>query len=253
MQPLIVALGAAALVAATAWRFGALDVGGACAATLVGAAVFGFGGLGPAILLVLFFASASALSALPGRSDRSRRSARQVFANGSIAALAVALFGSDQLADLLLIGAVAAATADTWATEIGVRFGKNPRSILTFRPRPPGTSGAVSLAGTVASVAGAVGVGLAGVWLTHGQAGPALIAGIGGGVAGSLVDSVLGDSLQARYRCSACKLRPQVARHGGCHERAEHVGGVPGLDNDVVNWITTLTGTAIAAFVHAAA
>jgi len=83
-----------------------------------------------------------------------------VLANGSVAALAACFNPLHALADLALLGAVAAATADTWATEVGVRLGRRPRSILTLRQQPPGTCGTVSVPGTLGSAAGALPAGL---------------------------------------------------------------------------------------------
>ncbi len=249
MTQALIALAAAAAVSAVAWRFKALSLTGAVAATLVGATVLYGAGLGAAVVLVLFFVSSSALSALPPGGARGWRDARQVVANGSVAALAAAFVGTYPVAGVAFLGATAAATADTWATEIGVRLGGNPRSILTMRPQPPGTSGAVSWPGTLAGLAGSLAVALAGLWLI-----PAAAAGwlpvAAAGVLGSLVDSVLGASFQAEYRCAACGATPEVARHAGCPVRAVRTSGLPGLDNDAVNWLATGVAASVAVGLH---
>ncbi len=246
----VLVVGAAAAVAAAGWRLGALDRDGAIAATAVGGCVLGFGGLGPAALLVLFFASASGLSALPGgrgSKSRGRRDARQVLANGSVPALAAVLAGAWGGWGLALAGALAAATADTWATEVGVRYSAAPRSILTLEPRPPGASGAVSLPGTLASVVGALATGTAAAWLIPGVGVQGAGAVLAAGVAGSTIDSLLGASIQAVYHCPACGAAPEVPRHDDCPCRARRTAGVPGLDNDAVNWVATAVG-ALGAF-----
>lgn len=244
----VLALAAAAAVAGIAWWLGALDRGGAIAATFVGAAVLAFAGWGPAFVLVFFFASASALSALPGKRDRARRGARQVIANGSAAAAAAALHGVIDFADMAFLGALAAATADTWATEVGVRLGKSPRSIVTLRPQPPGTSGAISLPGTAAAAIGALAVAGAGAWLVGGPVGVGAV--VVGGLVGSLIDSLLGAGPQAVYRCPVCGAQPEVARHQDCRQRASRVAGLPGLDNDAVNLANTVFGATIASLLH---
>ncbi|MGD8699143.1 MAG: DUF92 domain-containing protein [Gemmatimonadales bacterium] len=243
----LLALALAGGVSATAWRLGALRFSGVVAGTLVGAVVLGFAGLGAAAVLVLFFVTASALSRLPPAGERSARNARQVLANGSVAAVAAALSGiGGSLALTAFLGAVAAATADTWATEIGVRWGRRPRSLLTLQPQPPGTSGAVSLAGTGAALIGALAVGLAGHGWVAGIDGHAGLAVALAGFGGSLVDSLLGAGPQAEYRCGRCGASPQVASHEGCPVAAERIAGVPGLDNDAVNWIATGVGASLA-------
>jgi uncharacterized protein (TIGR00297 family) len=240
------AIAAAAAVSLVAWRLKALSGTGAVAATAVGGAVLGFGGLGAAIALVVFFVSSSALAALPGSGERGTRDARQVLANGSVAALAAVAHRTLPFADVALLGALGAATADTWATEVGTRFGRRPRSILTLRPQAPGTSGAVSMVGTVAAAAGGLAVAAAGLWLVPGVGGAAVAAVAVGGFAGSLVDSVLGAGAQAVYLCPACGAEPEVARHTGCPDRAGRVSGLPGVDNDVVNWLATAAGASVA-------
>ena len=242
----MIAIGAAGGVSVSAWRLGALSRSGAVAGTVVGAVVFGFGGFDAALVLVLFFVSSSALSLLPPAGERSARDARQVLANGSVAAVAAAVTVWIPEASVAFLGAVAAATADTWATEIGVRLGKTPRSILTLRRQVPGTSGAVSFPGTLAAATGALTVAGVGNWLIPGATVDGLVAVAAAGLLGSIVDSVLGAGLQARYRCPACGASPEVARHAGCELRAERISGVPGLDNDAVNLLATVTGAAVA-------
>lgn len=246
----LLAVVAAASVSAAAWRFKALTGTGAVAATLVGGTVLYRAGLGAALVLVLFFLTSSALSALPPGSERGARGARQVLANGSVAALAAALVGVHPQAAVAFLGATAAATADTWATEIGVRLGGSPRSILTMQPQTPGTSGAVSLPGTGAAAFGSLATALAGVWLVPGAA-AAWGAVAAAGFLGSLVDSLLGAAFQAEFRCAACGATPQVARHPGCPVAAARVSGVPGLDNDAVNWLMTASAAGAAVFVQA--
>jgi uncharacterized protein (TIGR00297 family) len=244
----LIAVSAAAGVSLSAWRLGALSRSGAFAGTIVGATVFEFGGFGAALVLVLFFVSSSGLSLLPPAGERSARDARQVLANGLVAAGAAAVTGWIPQASVALLGAVAAATADTWATEIGVRLGKTPRSILTLRKQAPGTSGAVSFPGTLAAAAGASAVAGAGYVLIPGTTVDGTVAVAVAGLLGSIIDSVLGAAVQARYRCAECRAAPEVVRHAGCEVRAERVSGMPGLDNDAVNLLATVTG-ALAALV----
>jgi uncharacterized protein (TIGR00297 family) len=184
---------------------------GAVAALAVGVAtVYGFGWRGAVLLLAFFVPSSLLTRAVEGGR---RRNERQVIANGGIAALA-ALAGSW----VWFAGALAAATADTWATEIGSHARTPPRLITTWTPVPAGTDGGITLLGTAGGIAGA-GI-MAGVSYVLGQrAAPAIAA---AGVVGMLLDSLLGATVQRT---------------------------VPWMDNDGVNLAATLTGAAVAGLI----
>jgi uncharacterized protein (TIGR00297 family) len=229
----LASLALAAAVAAGAVFTRALTFDGALAATLVGAMTFWRMGLRGAAALLAFFVTSSALSRLRAGEKRqvkgSQRDARQVLANGGAATLCAAL-GLDGG----FVGSLATAAADTWATELGMRAGGEPRLITTFRVVERGTSGGVSAAGLAASVGGASVVGLA-----SGDPRVAILA----GVAGGLIDSVLGATVQALYRCQVCGALTEHAVH--CDVDAVLVKGTRWIDNDAVNGLATVCGAAL--------
>jgi uncharacterized protein (TIGR00297 family) len=229
---------------------GWLTVGGAVAAALVGSAVFSGAGLPGAALLALFFVSGSlltyALGPVPGALDAAPgkgRTARQVTANGGWAGLgALAVAAGSAAGWPLIIGALAAAQADTWATEIGMRSGARPRLITTGRPVPPGTSGGITARGTLGGLLGAA--AMAGLALALGASGPAAAAGAAGGAAGLVLDSLLGASWQAMYRCESCGADTECAVHR-CGLAARLVRGWDWLDNDAVNLAASGAGAGV--------
>jgi uncharacterized protein (TIGR00297 family) len=255
---------AAAIIAALAWRLRSLAVSGALAATITGTVLVGCGGWWGGVLLVTFFVSSSALSRTgrpapntPGQTRGNRRDAVQVLANGGVAAacaivLAITRNGVWAVA---LAAALAAANADTWATELGRLSGARPRSIVTFRQVPAGTSGGVSFPGTIASLAGAALMGIVAVagwnnaWLALPDPGDnlarLLMIVVGCGFAGSLADSVLGATLQARYRCPACGETTESSVHR-CGTPTVLVRGIRWVTNDVVNITAIGLATALA-------
>lgn len=170
-----------------------LTPGGAVASVAIGGAVVWGLGLPGLVLLLMFFVTGSLLTQLSG-GPGGRRNVRQVVANGGAAATA-ALLGSWAGA----AGAIAAATADTWATEIG-SFSRTPPRLLTTGVRVPhGTSGGVTALGTAGGLAGAALVGtLAGLLGPHEWRGA--LAAAAAGFAGMLGDSVLGATVQDKVR-----------------------------------------------------
>jgi uncharacterized protein (TIGR00297 family) len=93
--------------------------------------------------------------------------------------------------------ALAEAAADTVSSEVGQVMGRRPRMITTLRRSAAGTDGAITLAGTLAGVAAAGIVALAGS-LALGGGKNLLVASWAGGVFGLLFDSLLGATIERR-------------------------------------------------------
>lgn len=171
---------------------------------LVGFLIYFGAGRGGYALLLAFFVAGVALTKLGYRRkaarglaepNEGRRGSGHAFANAGTAALlsAAMLAWPDARAPLLvaLAGSFAAALSDTAGSEIGQLWGRRTISPLTFRPVPPGTEGAVSLEGTIASVLAAAFIG--GTGLLAGLFGPSgFFAASLGGVVGSMAESAVG-------------------------------------------------------------
>jgi uncharacterized protein (TIGR00297 family) len=281
VKPIDVLVGAvfAGVVAFLAYRGRALTRGGAVAAFVVGTVTYAAGQWAFTAILLAFFLPSVALS----RAGKARkrglvdvgksgpRDAMQVLANGGIATVCALLYGvtHDPRWAWAFGGAYAAAAADTWGTEIGTLVRRRPRSILTLRPIPTGMSGGVTIAGTLAEIAGAVWVGLvAVVCLTfhfvpnvlNSRFGPwpltpydvqALISFPVAGVAGATLDSILGATVQELLFCDACGRTCETDPHA-CGRPARLVRGLRGATNDVVNLLATAAGALIAVAIAAA-
>jgi uncharacterized protein (TIGR00297 family) len=241
---------AAAIVAYIAVRLRLLTAGGALAAFAIGTATYGALGPPGAAVLLAFFVTSAVLSRV-GRSVKrtlvdagkaGARDAAQVLANGGIAAAcALCALGGDVRFVAAFAGAFAAANADTWGTEIGTLARRQPRSLLTLRPVATGISGGVTLAGTLAEIAGAATVAASAALLSAHVVWPALA----GGVAGALADSALGASLQALRWCPQCRRACETDPHA-CGANTSLVRGASWIGNDAVNAFATATGAAVA-------
>ena len=257
---LIAGGGAAVLVAAAARRGHALSRDGSVAAVACGAASTAAGWAWGA-LLVAYFVASSIVTAVGQRRKEARtapiaekggeRDAAQVGANGAafcVAALATLAVPDGSpwrpIVACGAIGALAASAADSWATEIGVLIGGTPRSIIARTIVRAGESGGVTWAGTLGGMAGAAFIATIATLLglvRGGFADGAPLALLLAGMIGSILDSVLGATMQARRHCDVCDALTERVVHT-CGASTRHVGGVAWMDNDVVNLAATLGG-----------
>jgi uncharacterized protein (TIGR00297 family) len=255
-----------ALIGGLAFQRGSLTHSGWLGAILTGTLTFGFGGWTWGLTLIAFFVSSSLLSRfrqaakeqLAGEKFEKggRRDLWQALANGGAGALFALLYGFTGAPAWLAAyaGAMATVTADTWATELGVLSPHPPRVITTLQPAAPGVSGGVSAVGTLAGAAGAIFIG--GVMLLllaleqYGWLWWVVPAALVGGVAGSLVDSVLGATLQAIYRSETGETERSTSRAGHPNRL---VRGWRWMTNDGVNFLSSLAGAAVAVGVAALA
>jgi len=148
--------------------------------------------------------------------NKGRRTAGQVFANGGVAAimgiLASLFTNQEELFALMMAGALSAATADTFSSELGTLYGKKFYNILSFKKDARGENGVVSLEGTLIGIAGSVMI--ATVFSIGYEWDYRFCWIITAGTIGNFTDSFLGATLE----------RQQI------------------LKNDVVNFVNTLAG-----------
>ncbi len=183
-----------------------LTADGALAAAAVGGLVCWGAGLPGLALLAVFFVSGSLLTSFnaargPGSGGpevrAAARNARQVLANGGWAAAgAMVVPWKPDIGWAVMMGSLATAQADTWATEVGAHASHPPKLITTGRSVPAGTSGGVTWLGTGAGAFGAVVLTGLGLLLGVSPSIAALATLVG--VLGMLLDSVLGATLEAR-------------------------------------------------------
>ena len=279
LPAILLSLALAALVAGGGYRARALSGSGAAAAMVVGTLVFGLGGPVWGLLLVFFFVSSSALSLwraedkreAEGRSSKdSRRDWGQVLANGGLGAVLALLQAVGRagwlpwLAEVDLLpafaGLMAAVTADTWATELGLLSPTPPRLITTGEEVAPGTSGGVTALGLTAAAAGGLVIGLVAVLGsivsqlvalrsldlalvdTMALARLAFISPLVG-LASAAADSLLGATAQAMFKDPR---GGQTERASGV--RGQHVllRGRRWMTNDRVNFLAGLLGALLA-------
>ncbi len=199
-----IALSQSILLALIAFVLNWLTIDGMISATLFGVIAFGLGGIPCAAVVLTFFISSSLLSKnlIHDESlleNKFRRDGEQVWSNGFWFALWVILWFLTEREAFLIAGvaSMAAATADTWASEIGGHRVKGKTWLVpSFKVVKPGTDGGISIIGTLASLLGAIFIGVI-FWLTYNEVTifQFILIAISG-MLGSLIDSLLGSKIQ---------------------------------------------------------
>lgn len=210
---LVLVLILCAMLSVLSYWFGLLSISGAVASFAVGIIIGGFGSVGWLITLIAFaflgffvtkfrFQAKKKLNVQEG--TRGERTYRNVLANGLVPALvaivsfALGMQGSE-VAAIAFISSVAVAAADTTASELGV-LSSNTYLITTGQRVAAGTDGGVSAAGTASCIIAAAVASIVG-WLAIFQSSPLeplIIVPTAMGVAGCMLDSVVGATLERR-------------------------------------------------------
>lgn len=224
---------------------------GAIAVFILAFLIFGFGGWQWTIPVLSFFVFSSLLTKIREKRNPSvsiyfeksgKRDACQVSANGGLGGILVVLnyFFPNNIWFYLYSGIIASSCADTWATEIGTMNQHKTFSILNFKMTEQGISGGVSVIGFVGALAGALFISMISVlWIDNNQI-DFILAIVFSGFAASVIDSILGGTIQIQYRCSECSRIIDNKTH--CGKNALKLKGINIVNNDMVNLISGLMG-----------
>ncbi|MCL2549769.1 MAG: TIGR00297 family protein [Methanimicrococcus sp.] len=206
------------VLAFLAYRYKIADVSALFSAAVLGILIILFTNLWWYILLVAFFIFGGGFTKYKFKQKKAAglaesktgiRSYENVFSNSIWALVVAVLYGIlsqnpdwGWLATPLVfayVGAVATATGDTMASEIGVTAKGPTYMITTFRKARPGEDGGVSLLGEFAALAGSAIIGIMafGFGMID-SLGLSLLVAVAGGFLGTNIDSILGAVLQKR-------------------------------------------------------
>jgi uncharacterized protein (TIGR00297 family) len=190
-----------------AWLLRGVTFGGALAGFVVAFTLFFTTGPGGFVVLIAVFAVAWLTTRLGYRrkqalgtaEDARGRSAAQVLANlgGGVLFAIGATATEHRILLLAAMAALAEAAADTAASECGQALSDRAYLITSFREVPPGINGGVSARGSIAAVVAAVMVGAVAV-AGHVVPWRALPVVAGAGLLGTMIDSLLGATLENR-------------------------------------------------------
>ena len=227
------------IIFSIAYKLRSVSISGAISGYLIGIFVFGSGGISWIMPLVLFFISSSILSKLKKKKNP-KRNVMQIMANGLVATVIALIyfFNNDKMTIVLFYSCLAATTADTWGTEIGHLSNAKPRLIFSNIKVDKGTSGGVTLLGTLGSLGGSALIAGAFYFIDKSLTSTAII--FLSGFSGSLLDSALGRFYQARFKCIVCGKVVEEKVH--CNQEAIFYKKIKWIDNNMVNFFNACFG-----------
>ena len=238
------------IISILSYKLKFLDYKGGIATFILGLIVFWFGGWKWTVPFFVFFLISSLFSKIKKSSTdlktylekSGKRDHWQVLANGGLGGILVILnyFFPTELFYLAFVSSVAAVCADTWSTEIGTLFQTVTINILTLKVVQQGISGGVSFIGTIGGIIGAAVIAASSTFWINAKHLNYLFFIIFAGIIGNLFDSIIGASIQAKYRCNVCSKITERVFH--CHKPALLVNGFRWINNDVVNFATGIIG-----------
>jgi uncharacterized protein (TIGR00297 family) len=164
----------------------------------------------------------------------------QVLANRGLGAILVTnnqIFPPELLYPIY-ISSLAAVCADTWATEIGTLRKTTTINILNLKIVDQGKSGGISIIGMFGAILGAFIIPISSLsWISKNFIDFIFVVTISG-VLGSIIDSILGASAQAQFKCKVCgKI---IERKNHCDQQSIYYKRLIWFDNDLVNFITSI-------------
>ena len=228
-----------------------LSLSGGIAAIIIGLTLYVSGGWKLLFLLGAFFASSSVWSkwkaerksAAESRlAKTSVRDWQQVAANGGAALIfsIIYFYLKEPIWLLASIGAIASSNADTWASELGVLSKSKPLSVRTWKRVDSGTSGAITLMGTLAALFGALFIAAASFIVYSGASLQIVFLITIAGFIGNIIDTLLGAFVQIQYQCPQCGTYTEKTFHCTC--KTVKVKGTALLNNESVNFLSSLLG-----------
>lgn len=202
-----------------------------------------FAGMEWIIPLFIFFGSSTLIAKLfpidSKSTDKKHGKPRdyfQVICNGFPYVVAASFAEFTPLITFILLGtAMAAATADTWSSELGIYFRGTTINISNFQKQPPGTSGGMSWQGSLAGLLGSFLVAIICSYLSFQNWNPMYISTVTGfGFLGMCLDSLLGSLFQIKYQKEGII---SDTKKNGYHYHS----GLKWMTNDMVNlWSNSL-------------
>lgn len=232
-----------------AYKKKAITQNGIVMALLVAINLYVFSTISLSYSLLLFFVLGSLVSKVSNTTKKraeehqeqtGARTWFQVISNGLPAVICAWLFALTHESKFILMGLVSfsVASSDTFSSEIGMLTNGKVFDILSFKEVEPGVSGGVSLMGFIGSIVGSLLLSLMTLIDFNIQK---MMLVMMFGIIGSILDSVLGASLQRKFM-----VNQQLVDYS---EQGKVVKGISWMSNSLVNLISISLMVIISYFV----
>lgn len=163
----------------------------------------------------------------------------QVFVNGGVATLSAILYiiTKNDIFIYIYVISIAESLADSAASSFGIAFGKKVYDICSFKRIENGTSGGISVPGTISAFVLSLILGL--ITFLFGFCNlTGLIMITLCPFIGCIFDSILGSKLQLKNKCVVCGKITEKNIH--CEKEVKYYKGIKWMNNDVVNGLSNL-------------
>lgn len=251
-------IGIGIIISYLCWKLDAFTLNGSLLLFVLVIYVYYFGG-SPAFgtLICLFSVIVVVDKALGSKTEHivasinkehGKRNAIQLAVNAIPAIIALMLYNvTDQIPFIIAyIAAVGETIGDSIASDVGVLSKSDPVDICTFKQIQRGLSGGISLLGTLTSILACIFASVLYLLFYNGEIGCAVIIAVAS-FTGVLLDSVLGSTVQAKYKCVSCSKYTEKRIH--CQVETKLVHGCSKIDNVCVNSICNAFSCIVAGIV----
>lgn len=172
----------------------------------------------------------------------------QVLINGGLGTLFIILYGITKHQFLLIISVISLSGCliDSVSSDVGTMSKNDPYDFIKRKTVQNGMSGGVSFLGTISALLVSIIVAFSTYkYLNLTYQYVFLITGLI--FLQTIIDSVLGSVLQAKYECIECKKITEKLEH--CNKQTELIEGISWINNNMVNLISSITTTLISTLV----
>ena len=169
-----------------------------------------------------------------------KRDSIQVLANVGVVTISLIIFYITKN-DIFLITyacVMASSLADSIGSEIGVLSKQNQVDICSFKKTERGISGGVTILGLLFSLVGSFIIALSFYLLTDFNISILLFI-TALGFTGSIIDSILGSTIQVKYKCFKCNKITEKKEH--CNNKTKYIKGISFINNDMVNFLNNIS------------